>query len=110
MPHPTRGRVGAKRSLVFCRAGASLPQGTSSQGNAHILAMVDALSPDPGMSPSSDLQRNVLLHLLAKVKREQFETWFRSLRVARADDREMEFSVTSQFVRDWIQKHHVATL
>jgi len=57
-----------------------------------------------------DLQRNVLLQLLAKVRREQFETWFRSLRLGRVDDREMEFSVTSQFVRDWIQKNHLPTL
>ena len=72
--------------------------------------MVDALSPDPGIHADSDLQRDVLLRLIAKVKREQFETWFRSLRVTRADDREMEFSVTSQFVRDWIQKNHLTTL
>jgi chromosomal replication initiator protein len=72
--------------------------------------MVDALSSDPGFHASSELQRTVLSQLLAKVRREQFETWFRSLRVTRADDREMEFSVTSQFVRDWIQKHHLPTL
>jgi chromosomal replication initiator protein len=72
--------------------------------------MVDALSPDAGFHASSELQRAVLSQLLARVRREQFETWFRSLRVTRADDREMEFSVTSQFVRDWIQKHHLPTL
>jgi chromosomal replication initiator protein len=72
--------------------------------------MVDVPSPDPGFHASSELQRTVLSQLLAKVRREQFETWFRSLRVTRADDREMEFSVTSQFVRDWFQKHHLPTL
>ncbi len=65
-------------------------------------------APQPDLQP--DLQRNVLLQLLAKVRREQFETWFRSLRLGRVDDREMEFSVTSQFVRDWIQKNHLPTL
>jgi chromosomal replication initiator protein len=57
-----------------------------------------------------DLQRSVLGQLLAKVRREQFETWFRSVRIGRVDDKEMEFSVTSQFVRDWIQKNHLPTL
>jgi chromosomal replication initiator protein len=57
-----------------------------------------------------DLQRSVLGQLLTKVRREQFETWFRSVRIGRVDDKEMEFSVTSQFVRDWIQKNHLPTL
>ena len=56
------------------------------------------------------MQQTVLSQLLARVRREQFETWFRSLRLGRVDDREMEFSVTSQFVRDWIQKNHLPTL
>ena len=69
-------------------------------------------APRPDLHPElhPDLQRTVLLQLLAKVRREQFETWFRSLRLGRVDDREMEFSVTSQFVRDWIQKNHLPTL
>ena len=57
-----------------------------------------------------DLVESALHQLLAKVRREQFETWFRSIKVVRIDDDEMEFSVTSQFVRDWIQKNHLATL
>ena len=57
-----------------------------------------------------DLVESTLHQLLAKVRREQFETWFRSIKVVRVDDGEMEFSVTSQFVRDWIQKNHLATL
>jgi chromosomal replication initiator protein len=72
--------------------------------------MVDATTSEQALRPGSDTQHQVLSQLLAKVRREQFETWFKSLRVNRTDDREMEFSVTSQFVRDWIQKHHLATL
>ena len=62
------------------------------------------------MPSASTMQHQVLSQLLAKVRREQFETWFRSMRLQRCDDREMEFSVTSQFVRDWIQKNHAQTL
>jgi chromosomal replication initiator protein len=72
--------------------------------------MVDATTSEQALRAGSDTQQIVLAQLLAKVRREQFETWFKSLRVSRTDDREMEFSVTSQFVRDWIQKHHLATL
>ncbi len=61
-------------------------------------------------SATGGLQHGVLTQLLAKVRREQFETWFRSMRILRADDKEMEFSVTSQFVRDWLQKNHLPTL
>ena len=72
--------------------------------------MVDATTSEQALRAGPDIQHNVLAQLLAKVRREQFETWFKSLRISRTDDREMEFSVTSQFVRDWIQKNHLATL
>ena len=81
--------------------------------------MVDAYIPDPKMPlvdrmPTADrdatnrdtagrnLLRSLLQQLGARVRREQLETWFRSLDVVRADDREIELSVTSQFVRDWL--------
>src|SRR5262245_34073588 len=73
-------------------------------------ARVAVPRPDLHQDLQPDLQRTVLLQLLAKVRREQFETWFRSLRLGRVDDRGLEFSVTSQFVRDWIQKDHLPTL
>ena len=64
-------------------------------------------SPTPNdlmTNPRKDPQHDVLSQLLGKVRREQYETWFRSLRLQRCDDREMEFSVTSQFVRDWLEE------
>ncbi|MDO8348918.1 MAG: DnaA/Hda family protein, partial [Planctomycetota bacterium] len=57
-----------------------------------------------------DLLRSLLRQLVARVRREQLETWFRSLNVVRADAREVELSVTSQFVRDWLQKNFMPTL
>jgi chromosomal replication initiator protein len=53
----------------------------------------------------SDLLQQLLNHLVVRVRREQLETWFRSLIVVRADDTELELSVTSQFVRDWLAKN-----
>jgi chromosomal replication initiator protein len=89
--------------------------------------MVDAYIPDPKMPladrmPTADrdttdrdtadrnLLRSLLQQLGARVRREQLETWFRSLDVVRADDREVELSVTSQFVRDWLQKNYLGIL
>jgi chromosomal replication initiator protein len=54
--------------------------------------------------------RSLLQHLGSRVRREQLETWFRSLDVRRIDDQEIELSVTSQFVRDWLQKNFLPTL
>lgn len=79
--------------------------------------MVEAQAPDP-LPPVAqrtgtaerDLLRSLLQQLGSRVRREQLETWFRSLDVRRADDQEIELSVTSQFVRDWLQKNFLATL
>lgn len=82
-------------------------------GVAHrppILHMVDSPSVELGLKAEPNLQELIFTKLFAKIRREQFETWFKSLRICRMDDGEMEFSVTSQFVRDWIQKNHLPTL
>ncbi len=73
--------------------------------------MVDAYVPEP-KPPLADreLLRSLLLQLGARVRREQLETWFRSLDVVRVDDRELELSVTSQFVRDWLQKNYLGII
>jgi chromosomal replication initiator protein len=72
--------------------------------------MVDSPSVELGLKAEPNLQELIFTRLFAKIRREQFETWFKSLRICRMDDGEMEFSVTSQFVRDWIQKNHLPTL
>lgn len=54
--------------------------------------------------------RRILAHLVAHVRREQLETWFRSLQVVRQQEGEVELSVTSQFVRDWLAKNYLNEL
>ncbi|MFK7739498.1 MAG: chromosomal replication initiator protein DnaA [Planctomycetota bacterium] len=61
-------------------------------------------------SRETELLKRLLTHLVANVRREQLETWFRSIVVARADDAEIELSVTSQFVRDWLKKNFLPQL
>lgn len=56
------------------------------------------------------LLRSLVHQLNSRVRREQMETWFRSLDVRRADDFEIELSVTSSFVRDWLQRNFLSTL
>jgi chromosomal replication initiator protein len=79
--------------------------------------MVDARVPEPtsSLAPSPatverDLLRSLLQQLGARVRREQLETWFRTLDVRRVDAAEIELSVTSQFVRDWLQKNFLPAL
>ncbi|MCA8978302.1 MAG: chromosomal replication initiator protein DnaA [Planctomycetes bacterium] len=59
-------------------------------------------------------EREYLVQLLQRlathVRREQLETWFRSLDVIRLTETEVEVSVTSQFVRDWLQRNFLAVL
>ncbi|MCA8965014.1 MAG: chromosomal replication initiator protein DnaA, partial [Planctomycetes bacterium] len=57
-----------------------------------------------------ELLHALLQQLATRVKREQLETWFRSLNVARIDDSDVELSVTSQFVRDWLQRSYLGVL
>ncbi|HEB52068.1 MAG TPA: chromosomal replication initiator protein DnaA [bacterium] len=65
---------------------------------------------DARSSGGDELLKKLLDHLIAHVKREQLETWFRSLVIERADDTEVELSVTSQFVRDWLAKNYLTVL
>ncbi|MGK0204375.1 MAG: chromosomal replication initiator protein [Planctomycetota bacterium] len=76
--------------------------------SAHAHAPTDGAS-DPS-SNTGDMLQQLLNHLVVRVRREQLETWFRSLIVARADDTEVELSVTSQFVRDWLAKNFLAEM
>lgn len=71
--------------------------------------MVDPTDPGTTFDDQSVLKA-VLHHLHARVRPEQLETWFRSLKVRRFDQAEIEFSVTSQFVRDWLNRNYVTVL
>ena len=84
--------------------------------------MVDVHTPDSTLPPNAlpasamppKLGREVLRHLMlqlgSRVRREQLETWFRSMDVQRIDDQEIEISVTSQFVRDWLLRNFMPVL
>jgi len=61
-------------------------------------------------APHGELLQKLLDHLVVRVRREQLETWFRSLIILRADETEVELSVTSQFVRDWLAKNYLSEL
>lgn len=69
--------------------------------------MVETSAPDATPRSERALLHDYLQQILSRVKREQYEIWFRSLALVRAEDREVEFSVTSQFVRNWLQKNYL---
>ncbi|MCR9244481.1 MAG: chromosomal replication initiator protein DnaA [bacterium] len=78
------------------------------------LATPDSATPNRAGGGAARPEREYLSQLLhelaANVRREQLETWFRSLDVVRMDAQEIEFSVTSQFVRDWLQRNFFTEL
>ena len=86
--------------------------------NPHTAATSTETASDPRMKtqdPSggtdhADMLKRVLDHLVPHIRKEQLETWFRSLVVARCEGGEVELSVTSQFVRDWLAKNYLAEL
>jgi chromosomal replication initiator protein len=85
----------------------------SSQANAANQAAAVTISQAPDTSAphaSDELLQSLLNHLVVRVRREQLETWFRSLIIARSDESEVELSVTSQFVRDWLAKNYLSEL
>ncbi len=83
-----------------------------SRPNANPTATAGGVAPQGGATERAERRHlGQLLHELAdRVRREQLETWFRSLDVVRMTEAEIEFSVTSQFVRDWLQKNFLGEL
>jgi chromosomal replication initiator protein len=65
---------------------------------------------DPGPNRDRAAMHMLLQQILTRVRRDQFEPWFRSLVLVRFDECEVEISVTSQFVRDWLLKNYLATI
>ena len=63
----------------------------------------------PGAEHLETLKR-LVGHLVTQVRPEQLETWFRSLIIMRNEGGEIELSVTSQFVRDWLAKNYLTEL
>ncbi|MEY4673255.1 MAG: hypothetical protein RL148_1039 [Planctomycetota bacterium] len=72
--------------------------------------MVESSVPEQATRNGSATFPTILRELVHRVRREQFETWFRSLSLVRVSAQEAEFSVTSNFVRDWVQKNYTAQL
>lgn len=73
----------------------------------------DTATPNAAVEPSNghtETLKKLLNHLVANVRPEQLETWFRSLLVVGDQAGEVELSVTSQFVRDWLAKNYLAEL
>lgn len=62
-------------------------------------------SPDPATFLDSVLQE-----LRSRLREEQFATWFRGFDLVEVRPEEVEFSVPSGFVRDWLTRHYFSVL
>ena len=92
--------------MVAYEPNSPPPQATAKQAQQS-----NGATQDPSNTQAYGEQLQKLLdHLVVRVRREQLETWFRSLIIVRADKDEVELSVTSQFVRDWLAKNYLSEL
>ena len=48
--------------------------------------------------------------LRRSLTRQQFETWFRGMRIVRLDEQRAEFTVPNNFLREWIRKKYLGLL
>lgn len=61
------------------------------------------------IEPTSFFAR-VSEELLRRMRKEQYDTWFREVTLARLTDQEAVYAVPSGFVRDWLTRHYLADL
>ncbi len=61
-------------------------------------------------SPSGDRLGAVLESVRARVSRQQFETWFRKIRILEAEPERVVVGVENAFFRDWIQTYYLEVL
>ena len=103
---------GNRQAEHFRTAEAGLAAGDRPTGksDSEQVEKRTATNTGDGVSTERDYLGHLIQRLAANVRREQLETWFRSLDVTRLDVGEVEFSVTSQFVRDWLQKNFFSLL
>ncbi len=59
---------------------------------------------------SGALLDGVAQELHKRIRKEQFDTWFRGFEIVSADDSEVVFSVPNGFVRDWITRNYLDDL
>jgi chromosomal replication initiator protein len=64
---------------------------------------------DGSLAPA-DAWASILESLRAAVSRQQFETWFRSMRLRDISEGAVTFTVPSSFLRDWIDGYYADTL
>jgi len=57
-----------------------------------------------------DFLSRVLQQIQRRLRKEQFETWFRGFELVRTDVKEAEFAVPTAFVRDWIQRNYMSSI
>ncbi|MAD32285.1 MAG: chromosomal replication initiator protein DnaA [Planctomycetes bacterium] len=99
--------MAANKSDTEARLTNASPDAESLKGSTQ---PTSSSSPVAQGEDHSETLKKLLDYLANQVRQEQLETWFRSLLVLRVSDDEIELSVTSQFVRDWLAKNYLTEL
>jgi chromosomal replication initiator protein len=118
---PMSNEPPGSRAEAAARA-ASSPEGAPSDAGAPPgpeprsgLGDRSGLEHQSGLEPQSEAERERIWSelqaaLRRRVKREQFETWFRRATLRRVDARSVCIAVQNTFARDWLQSNYRAAL
>ena len=52
----------------------------------------------------------MLVQLQRRMRKEQFDRWFRGFSLVRIGEEDVEFSVPSGFVRDWLTRNYLSAI
>ena len=72
--------------------------------------MVKLPAVDAQLDPSASFFDEVLLQLQRRMRKEQFDRWFRGFSLVRMGMEDVEFSVPSGFVRDWLTRNYLSAI
>lgn len=56
--------------------------------------------------PSQDLWQNILTEVEKRIRRQQFETWFRCIKPLELTDARLVLGVPNRFYRDWLEAYY----
>ena len=72
--------------------------------------MVKLPALDSQLDPDASFFDEVLVQLQRRMRKEQFDRWFRGFSLVRMGGEDVEFSVPSGFVRDWLTRNYLSAI
>lgn len=72
--------------------------------------MVELPVVNPQVDPGPSFFDEVLVQLQRRMRKEQFDRWFRGFSLVRVEREDVEFSVPSGFIRDWLMRNFLSAI